>query len=431
MAEEVGATTAVLDPLEGRPDDGDYLTGMRANLARPAHRAGLRVSRPAGVGCAAAPSATARRPVLSGVDLRVEAGEVVAVLGPNGAGKSTLVRAVVGLHPLAGGTLELFGVPADAAARAAPDRLRAAARWAPSSGVPATVREVVLSGRLHALRRWRRAARRRPRARRPRPRGRRPARASATGPVAQLSGGQQQRVLIARALVGDADLLVLDEPTSGVDAASQQALADALDHLRTLHGKGVLLVAHELGPVRPVVSRAVVLRRRRRRARRPARGRPGRASRSRQHDLHCPPARRPAHPRARPRQRAAAVSEMLSYGFMQRALVAALLVGVTAPAVGIFLVQRRLALLGDGIGHVALTGVALGFLLGTAPVLTAVVVASLGAIAIEVHAHRVPAPAATSRSRCCSTAAWPAASCSSAWRPAAATPTCWPTCSAR
>lgn len=74
----------------------------------------------------------------------------------------------------------------------------------------------------------------------------------------------------------------------------------------------------------------------------------------------------------------------LAFDFMQRALIAAVLVGLTAPAVGVFLVQRRLALMGDGIGHVALTGVALGFLLGTAPVLTAVVVATIGAIVIEL-----------------------------------------------
>ncbi|GLX92355.1 iron chelate uptake ABC transporter family permease subunit [Herbidospora sp. NEAU-GS84] len=70
--------------------------------------------------------------------------------------------------------------------------------------------------------------------------------------------------------------------------------------------------------------------------------------------------------------------------FMRYALVAAVMVGLTAPAVGTFIVQRRLALLGDGIGHVALTGVALGFLTGTAPVATAVVVAALGAVAIEM-----------------------------------------------
>ena len=75
---------------------------------------------------------------------------------------------------------------------------------------------------------------------------------------------------------------------------------------------------------------------------------------------------------------------VLEYDFMQRAFVAAVLVGLAAPAVGVFLVQRRMALMGDGIGHVALTGVALGFLLGTAPVLTAVLVAIAGAVIIEL-----------------------------------------------
>ncbi|MDP3967724.1 MAG: metal ABC transporter permease [Nocardioides sp.] len=75
---------------------------------------------------------------------------------------------------------------------------------------------------------------------------------------------------------------------------------------------------------------------------------------------------------------------LLAYDFMQRALLAALLTGLAAPAVGTYLVQRRLALMGDGIGHVAVTGVALGLLTGTSPVLTAVVVATLGAVLIEV-----------------------------------------------
>ena len=78
----------------------------------------------------------------------------------------------------------------------------------------------------------------------------------------------------------------------------------------------------------------------------------------------------------------------LEFEFMQRALLAAVLVGCAAPAIGTFLVQRRLALMGDGIGHIALTGVALGFLLGTAPVLTAIVIAILGAVAIELIRER-------------------------------------------
>ncbi|HEX6469949.1 MAG TPA: metal ABC transporter permease [Streptosporangiaceae bacterium] len=75
---------------------------------------------------------------------------------------------------------------------------------------------------------------------------------------------------------------------------------------------------------------------------------------------------------------------MLAFDFMRRALLAAVLMGLAAPAVGTFIVQRRLALLGDGIGHIALTGVALGLLTSTSPVLTAVIVSAAGAIAIEL-----------------------------------------------
>jgi zinc transport system permease protein len=76
--------------------------------------------------------------------------------------------------------------------------------------------------------------------------------------------------------------------------------------------------------------------------------------------------------------------DVLSFAFMQRALLAAVLVGVTAPTVGIYLVQRRQAIMGDGIGHVALTGVALGFLLNVSPVWMAVAVSALGAVGMEL-----------------------------------------------
>jgi zinc transport system permease protein len=76
--------------------------------------------------------------------------------------------------------------------------------------------------------------------------------------------------------------------------------------------------------------------------------------------------------------------DILTYPFMVRALVAAVFTGLAAPAVGTYLVQRRLALMGDGIGHVAVTGVALGLLTGTSPTLTAVVVAVLGSVLLEV-----------------------------------------------
>ena len=76
--------------------------------------------------------------------------------------------------------------------------------------------------------------------------------------------------------------------------------------------------------------------------------------------------------------------DLLDYEFMRRALVAALFTGLAAPAIGTYLVQRRLALLGDGLGHVALTGVALGLLTGVAPLLMAVLVTAAGAVLIEL-----------------------------------------------
>jgi zinc transport system ATP-binding protein len=195
------------------------------------------------------------RIAVSGVDLHVEPGEVVAVLGANGSGKSTLVRAVVGLLPLAAGRLELFGTPR-AQFRDWTRLGYVPQRGGAATGVPATVREVVSTGRLArtGLRRQNAADRRAvdlalatvglaDRAR---------------SSVSTLSGGQQQRVLIARALTCDPELLVLDEPTAGVDLASQQALADTL---RTLVGRGttVVLVAHELGPMHPLITRAVTM----------------------------------------------------------------------------------------------------------------------------------------------------------------------------
>lgn len=196
------------------------------------------------------------RPVLHDVSLAVAAGDAVAILGANGSGKSTLVKATLGLVPLAAGNVRLFGTPL------ARFRQRRRIGYVPQrigagSGVPATVTEVVAAGRL-AARGLLRPSRGRDRAA--------IAEAIATvglatrrdDPVSSLSGGQQQRTLIARALAAEPDLLVLDEPTAGVDAASQAAFAGAVSTF--VRGGGtVLLVAHELGPLQPLVARAVVL----------------------------------------------------------------------------------------------------------------------------------------------------------------------------
>jgi zinc transport system ATP-binding protein len=196
------------------------------------------------------------RPALRDADLRVGRGEVVAVLGANGSGKSTLVRSLVGLSPLVAGEVRLFGTPLTSFTdwpRVGYVPQRAGA----TTGVPATVREVVATGRLSRLGRLRRMSRLDHDA---------VDRAldtvglagRARDSVATLSGGQQQRVLIARALSSEPELLVLDEPTAGVDLASQEALAGALQSL-VAAGTAVVLVAHELGPLHAVIDRAVTL----------------------------------------------------------------------------------------------------------------------------------------------------------------------------
>lgn len=196
------------------------------------------------------------RTILSDVSVTVEQGEFVAVLGANGSGKTTLVRTLVGLVPLSTGTLTVLGQPVQRFR----DRWRLGyvpQRLAVGGGVPATVGEVVASGRT-------------PRVRRLRPFGKDDRRAVAhaledvgmldrvDAPVATLSGGQQQRVLIARALAAEPEVLVLDEPTAGVDVDSQELLAGALRHLSHAGGS-VVLVAHELGPLASLIQRAVVL----------------------------------------------------------------------------------------------------------------------------------------------------------------------------
>ncbi|WNI15419.1 metal ABC transporter ATP-binding protein [Actinacidiphila sp. ITFR-21] len=196
------------------------------------------------------------RPVLRGVDLAVARGEVVALLGANGSGKSTAVRAVVGRVPLSAGGWELFGTPgADfrqwARIGYVPQRTTAA------GGVPATVREVVSSGRLSRTRL--RPPGRADRAAVDRALDRVGLTGRARDPVDALSGGQHQRVLIARALAGEPELLIMDEPMAGVDLASQDVLAGTLRE-QVAAGGTVLLVLHELGPLEPLIDRAVVLR---------------------------------------------------------------------------------------------------------------------------------------------------------------------------
>jgi len=184
------------------------------------------------------------RPVLWNVDFTVPTGQLVGIVGPNGAGKSTLIKAVMGLLPATSGHVRLFDQPLDEVRqRVAYVPQRTSVDW----DFPTTVREVVLMGRYGRLGLFRR----------PRRADREIAEESlrtvgmaefADRQISQLSGGQQQRVFLARALAQGADLLLMDEPFAGVDAATESAIIELLRTMRR-EGRTVIVVHHDLSTV--------------------------------------------------------------------------------------------------------------------------------------------------------------------------------------
>ncbi len=197
-------------------------------------------------------------PVLEDVTLTVEPGEFLGIAGPNGGGKTTLLRLALGLERPLSGVVRVFGAPPGA--RGSRPRIGYVSQRAQlASATPVTVREVVEAGRLAV--------------RGPFGRLRATDRAAvaaaiervglenrASSPLRTLSGGMQQRAFIARALASEPALLALDEPTTGVDAASQESLAALLAELRSDLGVTILYVSHEFGAVEHVVSRLVLVR---------------------------------------------------------------------------------------------------------------------------------------------------------------------------
>ncbi len=198
------------------------------------------------------------QPVLSGVNFAVEQGRFVAIAGPNGGGKTTLVRLALGLLEPDEGEAFLFGEPAAAFSRRATLGYLAQ-RSQLGTDAPATVREVVSAGRL-AAGGLLGALRRRDRAIVEEAMGRVGLAELADRPLTTLSGGQQQRAFIAKALAGEPSLLVLDEPTTGVDVDAQEALATLLDALRRELRVTILYVSHEFGAVERYVERLVLVR---------------------------------------------------------------------------------------------------------------------------------------------------------------------------
>ncbi|HEV7300037.1 MAG TPA: metal ABC transporter ATP-binding protein [Tepidisphaeraceae bacterium] len=182
-----------------------------------------------------------RRPVLWNVDLAVPQGNLVGIIGPNGAGKSTLIKAIMGLLPTSSGWVQVMGQPIGAMRhRVAYVPQRESVDWT----FPVTVLDVVLMGRYGTVPWFRRIGKTdKDRARQALDKvGMLP---FATRQISNLSGGQQQRVFLARALVQDSDIYLMDEPFAGVDAATESAIVKLLQDLRAA-GKTVLVVNHDL-----------------------------------------------------------------------------------------------------------------------------------------------------------------------------------------
>jgi manganese/zinc/iron transport system ATP- binding protein len=184
------------------------------------------------------------KPVLWDVDLDVPAGILLAIVGPNGAGKTTLIKAMLGLVNPAAGQVLIYGRPyADQRRMVGYVPQRGSVDW----DFPTSVLDVVMMGRYGSLG-W----------------IRRPGRQEhaialealdkvgmllyADRQISQLSGGQQQRVFLARALVQDAQIYLMDEPFQGVDATTERAIVTLLQELRK-QGKTVVVVHHDLQTV--------------------------------------------------------------------------------------------------------------------------------------------------------------------------------------
>lgn len=197
------------------------------------------------------------RPVLDDVTTTVRSGELVGLVGPNGAGKTTLLRSVLGLVPRRAGTIHVDGRPVDRRRRApgyVPQRHEF--RW----DYPIDVRHAVLTGRTGQL-----------------GVGRRPGvddwRACLDAiarvqlgdlgdrVVGELSGGQRQRVLVARALARDPDVLLLDEPFTGLDLPTQELLSDLFRDLAA-EGRALVVSTHDLVEAVDRCDRLLVLNRR-------------------------------------------------------------------------------------------------------------------------------------------------------------------------
>lgn len=195
-----------------------------------------------------------RKPVIWDVRFQVTSGQLAGIVGPNGAGKSTLLKAVMDLVPKSSGQIDVFGQPyRSVRARVGYVPQRESVDW----DFPVSVLDVATMG-LYGQIGWFRPVRRKHREQ---------ARAAlervgiadlADRQISQLSGGQQQRTFLARALVQDADLYLMDEPFAAVDAATEQAIVEILREMKR-SGKTVIVIHHDLHTVPDYFDSVILL----------------------------------------------------------------------------------------------------------------------------------------------------------------------------
>lgn len=195
-----------------------------------------------------------QRPVLWDVDLEVPQGVLMAIVGPNGAGKTTLLRTVLGLLQPAAGEVRVFGRPyAEQRQLVAYVPQRGSVDW----DFPTTALDIVTMGTYGGLG-WVRRPGASERARATAALAQVGMQAYASRQISQLSGGQQQRVFLARALVQDAQVYLMDEPFQGVDATTERAIVDLLRALRA-EDKTVVAVHHDLQTVAEYFDQVTLL----------------------------------------------------------------------------------------------------------------------------------------------------------------------------
>lgn len=196
--------------------------------------------------------------VLSGLTFDIEQGDYVGIVGPNGSGKTTLIRCSLGLVPASAGTIRLFGLSHDRFSDWHKIGYAPQASESRHQGFPATVAEIVATGLL-SRKRFPKRFRRQDHDAVDQALALLGIEDLKRNMITQLSGGQRHRVLLARALVADPELLLLDEPTAAVDPTTRGRFYEMLEALNRKARKTILIVTHDLGTVGQYAAKLLYL----------------------------------------------------------------------------------------------------------------------------------------------------------------------------